>query len=143
MKIKKIDFDKFIKAKDGHQLIITLNHSTPAEIWDSFDKFWRQISEEVIVHDSQSTNNAKIIDSGHGGWSAYMRDVRETSLSHDQLSAVKDLYNNLKIAFKEYGLRRYQDGLNDGRNCLFQLNNGTLSMDDFNNNLGGKNKHNI
>lgn len=139
----KKEINPYVKAKDGHKLINTINHSTPVEIWEAFEKFWDKTSTEVIVGPEQLTTCATIIDIGHGGWSAWMREVKETPFSYEQLHAIKDLYTDLNRAIKKYGDRKYLDGLKDGRNCLFQLNNGTLSMDDFNNNLGGENRRNV
>lgn len=137
-KAKKIDP---IKIKDGYTAILPDPHvSTPKEINKVFKMLWDGYSEQIEPGAGQY-KFGQTIDSGHSGW--YNGSMRQTPLSFNAVEAISNLHRELKKAFKDYGERRYNEGLKDGRNCLIQLNNGDLSMDDFNKNLGGKNKHNV
>ena len=111
--------------KEDYNSIRHLPHgSSPKELSQCWDAFFKAISKG-------KTKYGFVIDTAHDGWYPPHQAAILTSIEHKDVEALGQLYTDLKRAFRAYGERRYNEGVEEGKNLLIGLNKGTISLKDF------------
>jgi hypothetical protein len=100
--------------------------SSPVELAECFTQFF-----DAIEVKRGAARGEIVIDSGHDGWYPPNGRRMNVALSYEQVQALREMYRNLKRAFRQYGERLRGEGKKEGTQLLVLLAKGEVTISDF------------